>query len=106
MENKSINPKYLNNPQNYENINYGNNMHNILSENNTNKLLESKSNYNILERKLNTKRKKISNYYDSNVSDDYRSYEKYRKNNDFYNSLYKQKFEYSSIQYNNLYNYN
>ena len=106
MENKSINPKYLNNPQNYENINYGNNMHNILSENNTNKLLESKSNYNILERKLNPKRKKIANYYDGNISDDYRSYEKYRKNNDFYNNLYKQKFGYSTNQYNNLYNYN
>ena len=102
MENKSINPIVLNSQQNYENINNDNNIYNILNGNNTNKLFESRSNNNILERRKNAKRKKIVNYYEGNVSKDYRSYEKCRKNNDFNNNLDVPKFGYSIRQYNNL----
>ena len=108
MEN-NINPLILNlnNQQSYRSINNSDNIYNKINEYNSKKLIESRSNINIFEKRLIANRKKNVNHNNGNRSNDFRSFEKNRKNlYDINNNLYEPKFGYAINQYNNLYSYN
>ena len=78
-----------------------------LNEYNSKKLIESRSNINIFGKRLIANRKKNVNHNNGNRSNDFRSFEKNRKNlYDINNNLYEPKFGYAINQYNNLYSYN